>query len=389
MLFDRCLLCLMAAVMLLLVPFFSVAAVNGSDEGIEPYRVIMQPDMQNAEQYRSMLILPDSSVISTADGWATRRSEIRRQWISMIGEWPTVIKGQPMQFIDSVKCEDYTRYTVSLEWLPGQTTTGYMLVPDSVVSPMPAVVTFFYEPETSVGLSDNPCRDFALQLVHHRFVTLSLGSSETTADKTYGLYYPSIDNPAMESLSAMAYAAANAYEALALDPRVDGARIGVMGHSYGGKWAMFASCLYDKFACAVWGDPGIVFDESKGGYINYWEPWYLGYRPRPWQDTWKEDGYLNREGAYKKLRDNGHDLHELHALMAPRPFLVSGGYSDGAERLPVLMRTVEVNRMLGYDDRVYFTSRPSHAPTPEANKVICDFFIHFLQTSPPDTLSGD
>lgn len=44
---------------------------------------------------------------------------------------------------------------------------------------------------------------------------------------------------------------------------------------------MFASCLYDKFACAAWSDPGIVFDETKRGYINYWEPWYLGYYPPP------------------------------------------------------------------------------------------------------------
>lgn len=46
---------------------------------------------------------------------------------------------------------------------------------------------------------------------------------------------------------------------------------------------MFASCLYEKFACAVWSDPGIVFDETKGGYINYWEPWYLGYYTPPWK----------------------------------------------------------------------------------------------------------
>ncbi|MDE7387417.1 MAG: S9 family peptidase [Muribaculaceae bacterium] len=375
----------MTVILLSVITFCRAGEAGGRAGDIRPYKVVIQPDIYESQQYGSMLLLPDSTFISTADGWAARRSEICRQWMSVIGEWPAVIKGQPMQFLDSVKCDDYTRYTVSLEWLPGQTTTGYLLVPDSVVSPTPAVVTFFYEPETSAGLTDNPHRDFALQLVRHRFITLSLGSSETTADKTYGLYYPSIDNPAMESLSAMAYAAANAFEALTLDSRVDAARVGVMGHSYGGKWAMFASCLYDKFACAVWGDPGIVFDESKGGYINYWEPWYLGYRPRPWQDTWQDDGYLNREGAYGKLRADGHDLHELHALMAPRPFLVSGGYSDGPERLPVLMRTVEINRMLGYDDRVYFTTRPSHAPTPESNAVICDFFIHFLHSTPTYT----
>ncbi len=60
---------------------------------------------------------------------------------------------------------------------------------------------------------------------------------------------------------------------------VDASRIGIVGHSYGGKWALFGSCLYDKFACAVWSDPGIVFEESRES-INYQEPWYLGRDPK-------------------------------------------------------------------------------------------------------------
>ena len=54
-----------------------------------------------------------------------------------------------------------------------------------------------------------------------------------------------------------------------------GERIGIIGLSYGGKWSMFASCLYEKYAAAVWSDGGIVFDDTRGS-INYWEPWYLG-----------------------------------------------------------------------------------------------------------------
>ena len=56
-------------------------------------------------------------------------------------------------------------------------------------------------------------------------------------------------------------------------------RPALVGHSYGGKWAMFASCLYEKFACGVWSDPGIVFDEARSN-VNYWEPWYLGFDPQ-------------------------------------------------------------------------------------------------------------
>jgi len=46
--------------------------------------------------------------------------------------------------------------------------------------------------------------------------------------------------------------AANCLTALAQLPEVDALRIGIIGLSYGGKWSMFASCLDERFACAVW-----------------------------------------------------------------------------------------------------------------------------------------
>ncbi len=45
--------------------------------------------------------------------------------------------------------------------------------------------------------------------------------------------------------------------------RMDPARIGVVGHAYGGKWAMFASCLCDRFACAVWSEAGSFSTNAK------------------------------------------------------------------------------------------------------------------------------
>ena len=92
-------------------------------------------------------------------------------------------------------------------------------------------------------------------------MTLSIGATEATAAKTYGLYYPSLDAAQVQPLSMLAYAAANAWYVLAQRPEVDSDRIGIVGHSFGGKWAMFASCLFDKYSCAAWSDPGIVFDE--------------------------------------------------------------------------------------------------------------------------------
>ena len=136
----------------------------------------------------------------------------------------------------------------------------------------------------------------------------------------------------LQPLSMHAYVAANCHTALAQLPNVDPERIGVVGHSYGGKWAMFASCLYDKFACAAWSDGGIVFDEKRGN-VNYWEPWYLGHDLGRKRKSGMVTPTNPRTGAYKTLIEQGFDLHELHALMAPRPFLVSGGQRRSAVAL--------------------------------------------------------
>jgi hypothetical protein len=80
------------------------------------------------------------------------------------------------------------------------------------------------------------------------------------------------------------------------------------------------------------------------------------------------------------------DLHELHALMAPRPFLVSGGAEDRPERWRALNHAVAVNRFLGYAGRVALTSRPAHDPTTESNEQIYRFFEHFLRKGPTGEL---
>jgi hypothetical protein len=79
------------------------------------------------------------------------------------------------------------------------------------------------------------------------------------------------------------------------------------------------------------------------------------------------------------MRERGMDLHELHALIAPRPFFVSGGAEDPLERWVALNHAVAVNRLLGFDDRVGMSTRPTHDPTPQSNAQMVAFFTHFLK----------
>lgn len=143
---------------------------------------------------------------------------------------------------------------------------------------------------------------------------------------------------------------------------------------------MFTACLFDKFACAVWSDPGIVFEDESPGKANYWEPWYLGYYPPPWSDTWRSKGIVpEAKGLYPKLVAEGYDLHELHVLMAPRPFLVSGGNIDTQKRWIPLNHTIAVNKLLGFENRVAMTNRPTHIPDEESNEQAFLFLEYFLK----------
>jgi hypothetical protein len=214
-------------------------------------------------------------------------------------------------------------------------------------------------------------RDFGYQLTKRGFVTLSIGSPGGDARK------PDTGEARCQPLSFLAYVAANCANALADRKEVDAKRIGVVGHSYGGKWAMFAACLSEKFACGVWSDPGVAFDEKRSN-VNYWDPWYLGDTPEPKRPVGLPSAERPRTGAYKALIEGAHDLHELQSLMAPRPFLVSGGSEDGLERWRVLNHSLAVNRLLGVSHRVALTTRPKHDPTEESNEVIFRFFDHFL-----------
>jgi dienelactone hydrolase len=325
--------------------------------------------------YRSPLTFDDGTPVRTPEDWQRRRAEILKYWHAQIGEWPALIKKPKVEYLEKERREGVTQHRIRIETAPGRTVDdAYLLVPDGP-GPFPAVLVVYYEAKTGVGLGKSPLRDFALQLARRGIVTLSLGGDPNT-------YYPTKETCRIQPLSFHAYEAANCCNALANLPTVDPKRIGVVGHSYGGKWAMFAGCLYDKFACMACSDPGIVFDETRGN-VNYWEPWYLGFeRGKAPRKPGIPSDRNPRTGPYKQLMADGRDLHELHALMAPRPFLVSGGAEDPPARWKALNHSVAVNRLLGAEHRVAMTNRKTHAPTPESNELLYLFFEWALRPNP-------
>jgi dienelactone hydrolase len=377
-----------------------LAQEKGSQPPTELAKFFRPPEKYRSDlgSFRSPLQFADGTLVKSAKDWPRRRAEILDTWHKAMGPWPALLENPRTETVKTTRRDNITQHQLRLGiGLGGEMVDAFLLVPDGK-GPFPAVVVVYYDAQTGVGLGTK-MRDYGWHLAKRGFLILSLGKPNATvnfddANKAKGGPYlgPAGKAVRVEPLSALAYLAANAHAFLARRADVRADRIGIVGHSFGGKWALFASCLYERFACAVWSDPGIVFDErnrrkeNPNGSVNYWDVWYLGFDLGEIADPKNAGPFRKlpsegqaRTGAYKKLVEAGHDLVELHALMAPRPFLVSGGTADMVERWPALNHAIAVNRLLGYENRVAMTNRKEHGPSEKDNEQVYRFFEWWLK----------
>ncbi|HEX2747786.1 MAG TPA: acetylxylan esterase, partial [Verrucomicrobiales bacterium] len=254
--------------------------------------------LEKAGAFRSPLLFDNGSRVEAAMDWPRRREEILKYWHGVMGPWPPLLSKPALETLREERRDTLIQRRVNFEAAAGQKQEGWLLLPEGA-GPFPAVLVVYYEPETSVGLkkeAEHAFRDYGWQLARRGFVTLNIGSPGGNAWK------PETGKAVCQPLSFHAYVAANAWTALAALPQVDAKRIGVVGHSYGGKWALFAGALWEKFAAVAVSDPGIVWDESRPN-VNYWEPWYLGQDAAQKEQRKAGVPYAQnpRTGAYARL----------------------------------------------------------------------------------------
>ncbi|HYE98458.1 MAG TPA: prolyl oligopeptidase family serine peptidase [Planctomycetota bacterium] len=329
--------------------------------------------------YDKVLRFDDGTPVTSAEDWPRRREEIRKYWFDTIGHWPPLLEKPEAQVKETVELDGYTRRKIRLQTAPQTHWDVYLLVPRGE-GPFPAVVVVGYTSEDGAGIGKRHQEALAAAADPTTVKPSSLGTRLAETGVAVLAFGGGSSSKDIQPLSSLAYQAANVHRYLSGCPEIDGRRIGIFGHSFGGKWALFASALYDRFVCAVWSDPGIVWNE-KDANANYWEPWYLGMEPNVKRTPGKVTPENPRTGAYKKMLADGRDLHDLHALMAPRPFLVTGGKQgqDPPDRWIVLNNVRALYEMLGRTPLVGMHTRPGHPNTPESLEASFDFFHHVLR----------
>jgi dienelactone hydrolase len=154
---------------------------------------------------------------------------------------------------------------------------------------LPAVVVPFYFPEAMLGseLDGTPLPKYAgIEMMAH---LASRGFACISAD-AYHLTYVDNDKP-RDAFSRWSDAGSRISEdyprwcgigkltadtrllvdLLEEDPRVDAGRIGIAGHSLGGKMAFYAGCMDRRIKAIMVSDFGFLWDQS-----NWEKSWYWG-----------------------------------------------------------------------------------------------------------------
>jgi len=327
-----------------------------------------------------LLTNADGTRITTTVAWEKRKAELQDAWIKHLGDMASVRKKD--QFYASPKIEiletfdggDFIRKKILYETEPGQNVRAYLMMPKEMKTPRPAVVVFHgtsaHSYHQTAGVFEESVRATGLHLVKQGYITLCPQNSLWRCSDEVHLAVREVSaefrqrNPDQWGMARMILDAQIAVDILVSMPEVDPKRIGATGHSLGGKQALYLSAFDERVYCSVSSEGGIGFEQT-----NWHDEWYLG------NEIKKPDFPLNHR--------------EIVAMIAPRPFLVLGGATDGDTADPnaadgdaswrYIAAALPVYRLYGEPTRIgLFNHRKGHSIPPEAEEKIYQWFDAFL-----------
>jgi hypothetical protein len=215
------------------------------------------------------------------------------------------------------------RWDVRFQTEPGEDITATLLLPpERRRHRLPAVLALHQTvPEGRfelVGRSDTLDIGYGWQLARRGFVVLapdSLAAGDRVEPGQQPWYTSRFyqKHPTWSAIGKAIWDNQRALDYLASLPFVDSKRIGAIGHSQGGVYAMFLEA-FDKRVKATFSNSGLITFSS--------DP-----NPLRWaRDTFWVGMPLMRESL--KRRSTSWDMHEVVALIAPRAFFATAAQAD-------------------------------------------------------------
>uniref|UniRef100_UPI003217D818 dienelactone hydrolase family protein n=1 Tax=uncultured Draconibacterium sp. TaxID=1573823 RepID=UPI003217D818 len=323
------------------------------------HRTIALPIQTKLE---NLLVDNNGDRIKTRAQWEEKRKTIKRRWLDYLG----VLKPNPEKPILKVLKEDYpegvVRQYVGYEGEPGITVNGYLLKPQKIRQTLPGVVVFHStgdkEMHRIAGLGEGEMDDFGLKLAQQGYVVfcpecfLWHNKNGRTFEEQTLLFQKR--HPRSKGMAKMLFDAQRAVDVLETLDEVDTDRIASLGHSLGGKEALYLGAFDERVKVVVCNEAGIGIDLS-----NWEENWYLG----------------------NEIVDFGYQHHEVLVLNAPKPFLLIGGDSaDGEKSRPYIEAVKPVYKLYGKERNIVLKNHGAgHYSNPVAEEWMYEWIKKHLE----------
>ena len=217
-------------------------------------------------------------------------SGLRERWSAVLGAPSCEKKGGAVTKESGFSHEDFDAEWYRQECSGGRTQRVLVLIPKGLTVKAPAVVVPFYFPEAMLGYDPATGEELpryrGIEMMHH---LVKRGYVVASADAYHLSYIESDkdrsdfsrwgdaaaalhrDHPQYCGMGKLTDDTRLLVDLLSADARVDAARIGIAGHSLGGKMAFYAGCLDERIGAILASDFGIGWHQT-----NWDAEWYFG-----------------------------------------------------------------------------------------------------------------
>ncbi len=296
------------------------------------------------------------------------------EWLELIGSPEDYDFDKACDLVKTYRCDDITVELYIQNNGPGTTQRIMKAIPSGMEFPAPAVAVPFYYPEAMLGFDPETGE------VLSRFSKISMmrdlarrGFIAATADAYYITYPHKRDlsdeygnwlevgdaiqknQPKWTGIGKLLADTRLLIDSLAEDTRVDVDRIGIAGHSLGGKMAFYAGALDERIRAIMVNDFGFGWEQT-----NWDDPWYWGKK-------------------LERLKALNIDHSSLLGCAGGKPFCLIAGASDNMDSWEMMKKSS------GYKTEDYgkklkiINHGTGHHPPEEALNAGYDFLEEYLK----------
>ena len=219
---------------------------------------------------------------TSADAWAQIAGKIRSRWDGLLAIPKAAFGNSATRLVRTVQQQNFSGEIIELEMESGVWEKIYVLRPrDGTGVPRPVMIVPFYDIDTPAAAdlggrnfaSDRGVNAFAYTAAQHGYIAVAV----RWFGESYGESYSeavanlALRHPGSTGLGKWVADARRVVDFVSTLPDADASRIGIMGHSLGGKMALYAAAFEPRIAAVVSSELGIGLKFS-----NYDDYWYLG-----------------------------------------------------------------------------------------------------------------